>query len=79
VLAQEMREEQAADAAAAQQPARNQELQDAMLLIASLLAFSAKFVTFFRATALTQEAREKQTPRAPTAADAASNHEFLEF
>jgi ABC-type Fe3+ transport system permease subunit len=53
-LAQEMREQQAADAAATQQPARNQKLQDAMLLIASLLALSAKLVAFLLATALTQ-------------------------
>jgi hypothetical protein len=54
VLAQEMREKQATDAAATQQPARNQKLQDAMLLIASLLALCAKFVAFLLATALTQ-------------------------
>ena len=54
VLAQEMREKQATDAAATQQPARNQKLQDAMLLIASLLSLSAKFVAFLLATALTQ-------------------------
>jgi heme/copper-type cytochrome/quinol oxidase subunit 3 len=54
VLAQEMREKQAADAGSAQQPARNQKLQDAMLLIAFILAFSARFVAFLLATALTQ-------------------------
>jgi hypothetical protein len=54
VLAQEMRKEQAAYAAATQQPACNQKLQDAMLLIASLLSLSAKFVAFLLATALTQ-------------------------
>jgi heme/copper-type cytochrome/quinol oxidase subunit 2 len=53
-LAQKMREKQAADAGSAQQPARNQKLQDAMLLIASLITFSAKFVAFLLATALTQ-------------------------
>jgi hypothetical protein len=53
VLAQEVCKEQAADAATAQQAACNQELQDAMLLIASLLTLSAKFVAFLSATALT--------------------------
>jgi hypothetical protein len=52
-LAQEVGEEQATDAAATQQPARDQELQDAVLLIASLLAFSAKLVAFLLAAALT--------------------------
>jgi hypothetical protein len=36
-----MRNKQAADAGATQQAARNQELQDTMLLVASLLAFFA--------------------------------------
>jgi ABC-type Fe3+ transport system permease subunit len=54
VLAQEVRKKQAADAPAAQQPARDQELQDAMLLIASLVALCAKFIAFLLATALTQ-------------------------
>ena len=49
MLAHEVRKKQAADAGAAQQSARNQELQDTMLLIASLLAFFTHFVAFFLA------------------------------
>jgi uncharacterized membrane protein len=52
-LAQEVRKKQAANAAAAQQATRNQELQDAMLLVASLLAIIPKFVAVL-ATPFTQ-------------------------
>jgi hypothetical protein len=50
-----------------------------MLLIASLLALSAQFVPFPLSTAFTQQAREKQTPPASAARDAASNHKFFEL
>jgi hypothetical protein len=73
-----VRKKQAADPAAAQQAARNQELQDAMLLIASLLAFFTQFLTFFAPTPFTQQAREKQTPHTPTA-QAAAHHQFVKL
>ena len=78
MLAHEVRKKQAADAGATQQSARNQELQDTMLLIASLLAFFTKFVAFFLATAFAQQACEKQTPRT-LAAQAAADCQFLKF
>jgi hypothetical protein len=53
MLAHEVRKKQAADAGATQQSARNQELQETMLLIASLLAFFTHFLAFFVATAFT--------------------------
>jgi heme/copper-type cytochrome/quinol oxidase subunit 2 len=67
VLAHEVREKQAANAGAAQQSARNQDLQDTVLLIASLLALFTELLAFFVATPFTQQAREKQAPRTPTA------------
>jgi heme/copper-type cytochrome/quinol oxidase subunit 2 len=78
VLAQEVRKKQAADPAAAQQATRNEELQDTMLLIASLLAFFTRFLAFFAATAFPQQAREKQAPHTPTA-QAAAHHQFVKF
>ena len=77
-LAQEMRKKQAADAAAPKQPARDQELEDTMLLIASLLAFFTQFLASFAPTALTKQAREKQAPHTPTA-QAAADHQFVKF
>jgi hypothetical protein len=70
-LAHEVRKKQAADAAATQQSARNQELQDTMLLIASFLAFFTKFVAFFVTTSFTQQPCEKQAPRTLAAQAAA--------
>jgi heme/copper-type cytochrome/quinol oxidase subunit 2 len=78
VLAQEVGKKQATDAAATQQATRNQELQDTMLLIASLLGFFTQFLAFFAATALTKQAREKQAPHTPTA-QAAAYHQFVKF
>jgi hypothetical protein len=64
-LAQEMRKEQAADALAAQQAARNQELEEAMFLIAPLFALvDSIFVTFLVATAFAQQTCEQRAPRA---------------
>jgi hypothetical protein len=77
-LPQEVGKKQAADAAATQQPARNQELQDTMLLVASLLAFLTRFLAFFVATAFTHQVCEKQAPHTPTA-QAAANCQFVKF
>ena len=77
-FAQEVRKKQAADAAATQQATRNQELQDTMLLIASLLALFTQFLASFATTALTKQAREKQAPHTPTA-QAAADHQFVKF
>jgi heme/copper-type cytochrome/quinol oxidase subunit 2 len=77
MLAHEMRNKQAADPTTAQQTPRNQKLQDAMLLVASLLAFT-QFLAFFVATAFTQQACEKQAPHTPTA-QAAADCQFLKF
>jgi hypothetical protein len=49
-----------------------------MLLIAALLALVAKVVAFFSATALTQQAREKQAAHTSTAQTAA-DHQFVKF
>jgi hypothetical protein len=76
-LAQEVRKKQAADAAAAQQAACNQELEDTMLLIASRLAFFTWFVAFFAATTFTQQVCEKHASHTPTA-QAAANYQFVE-
>jgi heme/copper-type cytochrome/quinol oxidase subunit 2 len=78
MLAQEVGKKQAADAAATQQPARNQELQDTMLLVTSLLAFLTRFLAFFMATAFTHQVCEKQTPHTPTA-QAATDCQFVKF
>jgi hypothetical protein len=78
MLAHEMGKKQAADAGATQEAARNQELQNTMLLIASLLAFLTHFLAFFLATPFTQQAREKQAPHTPTP-QAAANCQFLKF
>jgi ABC-type Fe3+ transport system permease subunit len=78
MLAHEVRKKQAADAGATQQSACDQEFQDTMLLIASLLAFFAYVLAFFAATAFAQQVREKQTPRTPTA-QAAADCQFLKF
>jgi hypothetical protein len=75
-LAQEVGKKQAANPAAAQQAARDQELQDTMLLIASLLAFFTRFLAFFMATPFTQQAREKQASHTPTS-QAAADHQFV--
>jgi uncharacterized membrane protein len=77
-LPQQVRQKQAPDAAAAQQAARNQELQDTMLLVTALLALVAKVLAFFVATPFTQQAREKQTPHTPTA-QAAAHHQFVKL
>jgi heme/copper-type cytochrome/quinol oxidase subunit 2 len=66
-LAQEVSKQQAADATATQQAARDQEFQEAMLLVIPLLPLFAKFVAFLSTTALTQQARKKQASHAPTA------------
>jgi heme/copper-type cytochrome/quinol oxidase subunit 2 len=78
MLAQEVRKKQAADAAAAQQATRNQELQDTMLLVASLLALVAKVVAFLSATPLTQQVCKKQAPHAPPT-QAAADCQFVKF
>jgi heme/copper-type cytochrome/quinol oxidase subunit 2 len=78
MLAHEVRKKQAADAGATQESARNQELQDTMLLVASLLALFTEFLAFFVATAFTQQTCEKQAPRASTA-QAAADCQFLKF
>jgi heme/copper-type cytochrome/quinol oxidase subunit 2 len=78
VLAYEVRKKQAADAGATQQPTRDQELQDTMLLIASLLAFFAQFLAFFVATPFAHQTCEKQAPHTPTA-QAAADRQFLKF
>jgi heme/copper-type cytochrome/quinol oxidase subunit 2 len=54
-LVQEVRNKQTADAPAAQQAASNEELQEAMLLIPSLLALFAKVVAFLSATAFAEQ------------------------
>jgi heme/copper-type cytochrome/quinol oxidase subunit 2 len=78
MLAHEVRKKEAADPAATQQPARNQELQDAMLLVPSLLAFLTRLLAFFVATAFAHQMCEKQAPHTPTA-QAAADCQFLEF
>jgi heme/copper-type cytochrome/quinol oxidase subunit 2 len=78
MLAHEMRNKQAADPTTAQQTTGNQELQDTMLLVTSLLAFFTEFLAFFVATTFTQQAREKQAPHTATA-QAAANCQFLKF
>jgi heme/copper-type cytochrome/quinol oxidase subunit 2 len=77
-LPQEVRQKQAANPATAQQAARNQELQDTMLLIASLLAFFTQFLPFLAATPFTQQACEKQAAHTSTA-QAAADHQFVKF
>ena len=51
MLAHEMRNKKAADAGATQQTTRNEELQDTMLLVASLLTFFTQLFAFFVAAA----------------------------
>jgi hypothetical protein len=64
-LAQEMRKKQAADALATQQAARNQEFQEAMFLVASLLGpLAGIFVTFLVAAAFAQQPCEQRAPHA---------------
>jgi hypothetical protein len=73
-LAQEMRKKQAADALAAQQAARNQQLEQAMFFIAPLLAFlAAIFVTLLIAAAFAQQTCQQRAPHASATYHAASN------
>jgi hypothetical protein len=60
-----MGKEQTADALATQQAARNQELEEAMFLVASLFALPAGiFVTFLVAAAFAQQSCEQRAPHA---------------
>jgi heme/copper-type cytochrome/quinol oxidase subunit 2 len=76
-LPHKVRKKQTADAAATQQTTGDQELQQAMLLIAALGAVSASFVVFLSATALAQQPRKKQASRPLAARDTAPDHHFL--
>jgi ABC-type Fe3+ transport system permease subunit len=79
-LAQEMGEENAADATAAQDPAGDQKPQDlAMIFVLGLIlvaAFVLVFVLVSLLPALAQEMRKKQAADAPTTEQPARNQEF---
>jgi hypothetical protein len=79
VLAHEVCEQQAADAGATQQAARDQEFQQAMLLIAAFLVVCTAnlFVADLVATTLAKQACKKQSPHAPAAQHAASNQKLF--